>query len=134
MSQGEFSGTMPVNDRQRFDETSLGRWLQVHLPAFAGLARVEQFRGQSNPTCLLTADDGAQYVLRKKPAGTLLPSAHAVDREFRVISALHGSTVPVARPLCLCTDESVIGTMFYVMEFAAGRNRAQPTSIRDRAA
>jgi aminoglycoside phosphotransferase (APT) family kinase protein len=123
MSQGEFSGTMPVNDRQRFDEASLGRWLQAHLPAFAGLARVEQFRGgQSNPTFLLTAEDGAQYVLRKKPAGTLLPSAHAVDREFRVISALHGSGVPVARPLCLCTDASVIGTMFYLMAYAPGRN------------
>ena len=61
-------------------------------------------------------------MLRKKPAGALLPSAHAVDREFRVISALHGSDVPVARPLCLCTDENVIGTVFYVMEFAAGRN------------
>src|SRR4029077_11324449 len=123
MSQGEFSGTMPVSDRQRLDEASLGRWLHGHLPRFAGRARIEQFRGgQSNPTFLLTAEDGAQYVLRKKPAGTLLPSAHAVDREFRVISALHGSDVPVARPLCLCTDESVIGTMFYVMEFAAGRN------------
>ena len=58
---------------------------------------------------------------------TLLPSAHAVDREFRVISALHGSAVPVAQPLCLCTDESVIGTMFYLMEYAAGRNFWDPT-------
>ncbi len=123
MSQGEFAGTMPVSDRQRFDGASLGRWLQAHLPGFAGLSRIEQFRGgQSNPTFLLTGADGTQYVLRKKPAGALLPSAHAVDREFRVISALHGSDVPVARPLCLCTDESVIGTMFYLMEFVAGRN------------
>ncbi len=123
MSQGEFAGTMPVSDRQRFDGASLGRWLHAHLPGFAGLSRIEQFRGgQSNPTFLLTGADGTQYVLRKKPAGALLPSAHAVDREFRVISALHGSDVPVARPLCLCTDESVIGTMFYLMEFVAGRN------------
>src|SRR5215469_10364416 len=123
MSRAEFAGTMPVSERQRFDEAALGRWLQAHLPEFAGLDRIEQFRGgQSNPTFLLTAADGSQYVLRKKPAGALLPSAHAVDREFRVISALHGSPVPVARPLCLCTDPGVIGTMFYLMEYAAGRN------------
>jgi aminoglycoside phosphotransferase (APT) family kinase protein len=123
MSGGDFSGTMPVGDRQRFDEASLGGWLRDHLNGFAGLAHIEQFRGgQSNPTFLLTAADGAQYVLRKKPAGVLLPSAHAVDREFRLISALHGSAVPVARPLCFCTDESVIGTIFYVMEHVAGRN------------
>jgi aminoglycoside phosphotransferase (APT) family kinase protein len=123
MSRAEFAGIMPVNERQRFDEASLGRWLQAHLPGFAGLVALEQFRGgQSNPTFLLSAADGSRYVLRKKPAGALLPSAHAVDREFRVISALHGSAVPVARPLCLCTDVSVIGTMFYLMEYAAGRN------------
>jgi aminoglycoside phosphotransferase (APT) family kinase protein len=123
MSRAEFAGTMPVNERQRFDAASLGRWLHAELPGFAGLDRIEQFRGgQSNPTFLLTAADGSRYVLRKKPAGALLPSAHAVDREFRVISALHGSEVPVARPLCLCTDASVIGTMFYLMEYAAGRN------------
>jgi aminoglycoside phosphotransferase (APT) family kinase protein len=123
MSHAEFAGTMPVSERQRFDEAALARWLRARLPGFAGLDRIEQFRGgQSNPTFLLTAADGAQYVLRKKPAGALLPSAHAVDREFRVISALHGSAVPVARPLCLCTDPGVIGTMFYLMEYAAGRN------------
>jgi len=123
MSQSDFSGTMPVGGRQGFDEASLGHWLRAHLPGFTGLARIEQFRGgQSNPTFLLTADDGARYVLRKKPSGALLPSAHAVDREFRVISGLNGSAVPVARPLCLCTDASVIGTMFYLMEYVAGRN------------
>jgi len=128
MSRAEFAGTMPVSDGQRFDDAALGRWLDAHMPGFAGLDRLEQFRGgQSNPTFLLTAADGSQYVLRKKPAGTLLPSAHAVDREFRVISALHGSPVPVARPLCLCSDASVIGTMFYVMEYAAGRNLWDPT-------
>jgi aminoglycoside phosphotransferase (APT) family kinase protein len=123
MSRAEFAGTMPVSEQQRFDEAALGRWLETHLPGFAGLAHIEQFRGgQSNPTFLLTATDGSKYVLRKKPAGALLPSAHAVDREFRVISALHGSDVPVARPLSLCTDARVIGTMFYLMEYAAGRN------------
>lgn len=123
MSQGELSGTMPLSDRQRLDEASLARWLHEHLPGFAGFTRIEQFRGgQSNPTFLVTAADGARYVLRKKPAGALLPSAHAVDREFRVTRALHGSDVPVARPLCLCTDEAVIGTVFYLMEYASGRN------------
>ncbi|MBV8405907.1 MAG: phosphotransferase family protein [Gammaproteobacteria bacterium] len=123
MSEAEFSGTMPVSERQRLDEASLARWLERNLPGFAGLSRIEQFRGgQSNPTFLLTAADGVRYVLRRKPAGTLLPSAHAVDREFRVISALQGSAVPVARPLCLCVDESVIGTVFYLMEFVPGRN------------
>ena len=123
MSRADFAGTMPVSERQRFDEACLDRWLRAHLEGFGDLDRIEQFRGgQSNPTFLLTTADGVQYVLRKKPAGALLPSAHAVDREFRVICALHGSDVPVARPLCLCTDESVIGTMFYVMEYAAGRN------------
>jgi len=123
MSGEEFAGTMPVAERQRFDEAALMRYLQAHLPGFLGPLRLEQFRGgQSNPTFLLTAGDGAQYVLRKQPGGALLPSAHAVDREFRVISALHGGAVPVAQPLCLCTDASVIGTMFYVMGYAAGRN------------
>jgi len=131
MSHAELSGTMPPSERLRFDEAALGRWLHDHLPGFAGLTRIEQFRGgQSNPTFLLTAADGARYVLRKKPAGALLPSAHAVDREFRVISALHASAVPVARPLCLCADESVIGTMFYLMEYASGRNFWDPTLPR----
>jgi len=128
MSGEEFAGTMPVADRLRFDEAALERYLHAQLPAFVSPLRVEQFRGgQSNPTFLLTAGDGTQLVLRKKPAGTLLPSAHAIDREFRVIRALHGSAVPVARPLCLCVDEAVIGTMFYVMEYAAGRAFWDPT-------
>ena len=128
MSGEEFAGTMPVAERQRFDEASLLRYLSAHLEGFAGPFTVQQFRGgQSNPTFLLSAADGTRYVLRCKPAGQLLPSAHAVDREFRVISALHGSDVPVARPYCLCTDESVIGTMFYVMSYVAGRNFWDPT-------
>ena len=139
MSAEEFAGTMPVAERQRFDEAALERYLRAHIEGFRGSLRVAQFRGgQSNPTFLLTAGDGSQYVLRKKPAGVLLPSAHAVDREFRVISALHGSAVPVARPVCLCTDDSVIGTMFYVMGYAAGRNFWDPTlpgmTVSERAA
>jgi aminoglycoside phosphotransferase (APT) family kinase protein len=98
MSAGDFSGTMPVSDHQRVEPGSLGRWLQDHLPGFDGLLRIEQFRGgQSNPTYLLTAESGAQYVLRKKPAGALLPSAHAVDREFRVISGSRAWHHPSAR-------------------------------------
>ena len=139
MSAEEFAGTMPVAERQRFDEAALERYLCAHIEGFRGPLRVAQFRGgQSNPTFLLTAGDAAQYVLRKKPTGVLLPSAHAVDREFRVISALHGSAVPVARPVCLCTDESVIGTMFYIMGYAAGRNFWDPTlpgmTVSERAA
>jgi aminoglycoside phosphotransferase (APT) family kinase protein len=128
MSGTEFAGTMPVLPRQRFDVAALERYLRVHLPAVRGPLEVEQFRGgQSNPTFLLTDADGLHYVLRKKPAGALLPSAHAIDREFRIIRALEGSAVPVARPLCLCTDERVIGTMFYVMSYVAGRNFWDPT-------
>jgi aminoglycoside phosphotransferase (APT) family kinase protein len=128
MSGEEFAGTMPVTGQQRFDEATLARYLSAHLPGFTPPLSVEQFRGgQSNPTFLLSAADGAKYVLRKKPAGALLPSAHAVDREFRVIRALYGGAVPVPRPLCLCTDESLIGTMFYVMGYAAGRAFWDPT-------
>jgi aminoglycoside phosphotransferase (APT) family kinase protein len=128
VSGGEFAGTMPVAAEQRFDIGALERWLREQLPDFRAPLAVEQFRGgQSNPTFLLTAGDGAHYVLRRKPAGTLLPSAHAVDREFRVIRALAGSAVPVARALCLCTDDSVIGSMFYVMSYAGGRNFWDPT-------
>jgi len=128
MSAGEFAGTMRVPEHQRFDQAALERHLCAHLEGFRPPLEIEQFRGgQSNPTFLLTAGDGTRYVLRKKPAGALLPSAHAVDREFRVFSALHGGAVPVARPLLLCADESVIGTMFYVMGYAHGRNFWDPT-------
>ena len=123
----EFAGTMPVPDRQRFDETVLERYLSAHVAGFRGPLTVEMFRGgQSNPTFLLTSGDGAQFVLRRKPMGQLLPSAHAVDREFRVIRALHGHGVPVAEPICLCEDESVIGSMFYVMGYVRGRNFWDP--------
>jgi aminoglycoside phosphotransferase (APT) family kinase protein len=127
MAGEEFAGTMPVTEQQRFDEAALTRYLSAHLPQFVPPLGVEQFRGgQSNPTFLLMAGDGQRYVLRRKPLGPLLPSAHAVDREFRVISALHGSAVPVAQPLCLCADDAVIGSMFYVMAYAAGRNFWDP--------
>ena len=139
MSGEQFAGTMPVSERQRFEQGALEHYLRERIPGFSPPLTVEQFRGgQSNPTFLLTASDGAQYVLRRKPAGALLPSAHAVDREFRVLSALHGGAVPVPRPLCLCADDSVIGSMFYIMGYAAGRNFWDPTlpgmSAVDRAA
>jgi len=117
----EFVGTMPVQEKHRFDEASLARYLRAQVEGFSGDLTVTQFKGgQSNPTFMLNAG-GKRYVLRRKPPGKLLPSAHAVDREFKVLSALHGTDVPVARPYVLCTDESVIGTMFYVMDCVEGR-------------
>jgi aminoglycoside phosphotransferase (APT) family kinase protein len=117
----EFVGTRPVADAHRFDVSALERYLAANVEGFAGPLEVEQFKGgQSNPTYRLTA--GAKsYVLRRKPPGRLLPSAHAVDREYRVIRALADSDVPVARTHCLCLDETVIGTPFYVMDFVDGR-------------
>ncbi len=113
--------TTPAKAQQSFDVARLQAYLQEKIPGFGGDLQVAQFEGgQSNPTFRLTA--GAQrYVLRRKPAGKLLPSAHAVDREFRVISALHGSEVPVAKPYVLCEDDSVIGSAFYIMECVDGR-------------
>jgi aminoglycoside phosphotransferase (APT) family kinase protein len=128
MSDAEFAGTMEVAAEQRFDVPALERYLAAHVAGFRGPLEVRQFRGgQSNPTFLLRAGDGSQYVLRKQPAGPLLPSAHAVDREFRVISALRGTGFPVAPAVCLCEDKSVMGTLFYVMGYAAGRNFWDPT-------
>lgn len=106
---------------QTLDTTRLEPWLRQHVPDFAGTLAVEKFAGgQSNPTFKLTAGDHA-YVLRRKPPGNLLASAHAVDREFRVISALSNTDVPVPKAIALCDDDSVIGSMFYVMECLDGR-------------
>ncbi|MCU0868039.1 MAG: phosphotransferase [Burkholderiales bacterium] len=117
----EFVGTRPVDERHRFDTTALEAWLAGRIDGFRGPIALHQFNGgQSNPTFLLDAG-GRQYVLRRKPPGKLLPSAHAVDREFRVISALHGTDVPVARPYALCEDPEIIGSAFYVMAYVPGR-------------
>jgi aminoglycoside phosphotransferase (APT) family kinase protein len=125
--QSQFTGTQPVAPQNRFDELRLASWLQSHVPGFQGPMTVEQFKGgQSNPTFMLTAG-GQRYVLRRKPLGDLLPSAHAVDREFRVISALAGTDVPVAKAHALCEDASVIGSMFYVMDHVEGRILWNPT-------
>jgi aminoglycoside phosphotransferase (APT) family kinase protein len=112
----QFIGTKPVEERHRIDVASLERFLNLKL------AGIEQFKGgQSNPTYRLTDSSGKKYVLRRKPPGKLLASAHAVDREYRVIKALFVQNFPVARPQVLCEDESVIGTAFYVMDFVDGR-------------
>src|SRR5258705_9923816 len=112
----QFIGTKPVEERHRIDTDSLESFLKIKLK------QIEQFKGgQSNPTYRLSAADGKKYALRRKPPGKLLPSAHAVDREYKVISALHPVGFPVAKPLMLCEDESVIGTMFYVMDCVDGR-------------
>src|SRR5436190_6049035 len=108
-------------------DAALAGFLEAQLPGFRGPLRSDKFKGgQSNPTYLIEADSG-RYVLRRKPPGTLLASAHAVDREFRVLQALHGGPVPVAAPLHLCRDESVIGSMFYLMEYVEGRVHWDPS-------
>ena len=106
------------------DETALGQWLEANVEGFSGPFELKKFAsGQSNPTYRITAASG-EYVLRRKPFGPLLPSAHAVDREFRLISALYPLEFPVPEPLALCADGRVIGAIFYVMELAKGRSYA----------
>jgi aminoglycoside phosphotransferase (APT) family kinase protein len=115
------TGTKPVAESHRFNEADLAAWMSDHVEGFAGPLEVRQFKGgQSNPTYELTTP-GQKYVMRRKPPGKLLPSAHAVDREYRVISALHPTGFPVPRPYGLCEDEGVIGTMFYIMDKVEGR-------------
>jgi aminoglycoside phosphotransferase (APT) family kinase protein len=119
--QSAFTGTKDVAEALRFDAARLEAYLRGQVPGFAGPLEVKQFKGgQSNPTYLLRTP-AHSYVMRRKPPGKLLPSAHAVDREFRVISALHAQGFPVARPVLYCADESVAGTAFYLMDFVAGR-------------
>jgi len=118
-----FIGTKPVAASHAFDVAALEAHLEQALPGFAGPLQVEQFKGgQSNPTYKLLTPGGS-YVMRTKPGpvARLLPSAHAVEREFKVMHALHGSGVPVPTMHVLCNDESVIGRAFYVMEFMDGR-------------
>ncbi|MFZ5671266.1 MAG: phosphotransferase family protein [Pseudomonadota bacterium] len=115
------SGTKPVEERHRIDEAKLAAWLEANVEGYAGPLEVRQFKGgQSNPTYQLVTP-AKKYVLRRKPPGKLLPSAHAVDREFKVISALGRTGFPVAHAYALCADEGVIGTMFYVMDNVEGR-------------
>ncbi len=117
-----------VREAHVFDEQRLVDYMTANVVGFRGPVRVLQFEGgQSNPTFHVSDAAGAMYVLRKKPPGKLLPSAHQVDREYRVIKALHEhSDVPVPKPYALCQDGSVIGTAFYIMEFLPGRIFADP--------
>lgn len=120
-AQSLFTGTQDVVESHRFNEDNLAEWMQANVEGYSGPLTVRQFKGgQSNPTYKLITPNKA-YVMRRKPPGKLLPSAHAVDREFRVISALYPLGYPVARPYGLCRDEAVVGTMFYVMDNVDGR-------------
>ncbi|MET0363699.1 MAG: phosphotransferase [Sphingobium sp.] len=115
------AGTTAVREAYRFDEAALAAWMKAHVEGYAGPLTVEQFKGgQSNPTYKLVTPKHS-YVLRRKPPGAILKGAHAVEREARVLSALHGTGFPVARVHGLCTDDSVIGSWFYVMEMVEGR-------------
>jgi aminoglycoside phosphotransferase (APT) family kinase protein len=120
------SDTIPVRESHRFDVDALERYLAPRIPGFHGPVRVSQFQGgQSNPTYRLSAA-GHEYVLRRKPPGKLLPSAHAVDREYRILTALGQTEVPVPKTWVLCDDPDVIGTVFYVMDWVAGRIMVDP--------
>lgn len=118
---GGVAELVPVLAAHRFDEAALARYLRTQLPGFVGGLEIRQFQGgQSNPTFHLRTA-GGEYVLRKKPPGKLLPRAHAVEREHRIISALADTDVPVPATRLLCTDESIIGTAFFVMDYVPGR-------------
>lgn len=113
---------VPVLEQHRFDAAALERFLREKIPGLEPPLSARQFEGgMSNPTFMLEDGEGRRFVMRKKPPGKLLPSAHAVDREYRVITALHPTDVPVARSYVLCEDETVIGQAFYVMEHVEGR-------------
>ncbi|WP_272970155.1 phosphotransferase [Comamonas terrigena] len=118
-----FVGTKPVSDTHAFDMAALTAWMQQHVEGFAGPLQAEMFKGgQSNPTYKLVTP-GRSYVMRSKPGpvAKLLPSAHAIEREFKVMRGLAGTQVPVPHMYALCEDESVIGRAFYIMEFKEGR-------------
>src|SRR5262245_21955670 len=119
--QQAFTGTKEVAQALKLDVGPLEAYLAQHVAGFHGPLAVRQFKGgQSNPTYLLETP-ARRYVLRRKPPGKLLPSAHAVDREYRVIRALHAQGFAVAEPVLYCADEGVTGTAFYVMGFVDGR-------------
>ncbi|HUO93335.1 MAG TPA: phosphotransferase family protein [Rhizomicrobium sp.] len=116
--------TRDIAPAQRFDVAALANYLAGRIEGFNGLEEVRQFKGgASNPTFLIIekGGDGRLFVMRKKPPGQLLASAHQVDREFRAMSALAGSGVPVPRMRALCTDDNIVGTAFYVMDYLEGR-------------
>ena len=119
--QQQFSGTGDIRTGQEIDAARLHAWMTENVADYQGPLAIEQFKGgQSNPTYKLITPH-QNYVLRRKPPGVLLPSAHAVDREYRVITALHGQGFPAPRTFGLCKDDSVIGTWFYIMDCVDGR-------------
>ncbi len=123
----ENDATIDTPERLKFDEDALAQWMTSHIDGFEGPLTVRKFSGgQSNPTYLLTTP-ARQYVLRRKPPGKLLPSAHAVDREYRVMKALGSTGFPVPKMLGLCMDETIIGTIFFIMDHIDGRVFWDPT-------
>ena len=129
-----YANTVDVMERHRFDAASLDRYLRDHLAGYRGDLEIRQFdSGHSNPTFFISAqmESGKRrdFVLRKKPPGKLVASAHQVDREFRVISALAKTDVPVAPARLLCADDSVIGQMFYLMDAVEGRILVNPAML-----
>lgn len=119
--QKEFSGAGQVREGFELDVSSLQTYMEQEVEGFRGPIEIKQFKGgQSNPTYQIVTQD-KKYVLRRKPSGILLKSAHAVDREYRIITALENTDVPVAKTYALCQDENVIGTWFYIMENVEGR-------------
>ena len=121
MSFEDQKGTSAVRDQHRFDEAALAAWMTANVAGYEGPLTVEQFKGgQSNPTYKLVTP-GRSYVMRRKPPGQLVKGAHAVDREARVLTALEKADFPVAHVHGLCTDDSVIGTWFFIMDMVEGR-------------
>ena len=124
--RGEYSGTKSVSERHEINQNKLQEYLNDNLESFGKLNSIEEFvGGQSNPTYLLKTQDKS-YVLRRKPPGKLLNSAHAVDREYKVIAALNKTDVPVPKAFIHCEDESVIGTEFFLMSFVDGEAMWEP--------
>ena len=118
MSEVESGSVVEVQERHKIDTNALILWMKENVEGFDGQGTLMQFAGgQSNPTYKFVSTN-TSYVVRRKPSGKLLPSAHAVDREFRAISAVYKQGYPVAKPYALCEDDAVLGTMFYVMGVA----------------
>jgi aminoglycoside phosphotransferase (APT) family kinase protein len=127
MTFEKFTGTRPVAPQHAFDAERLAAWMREHVDGGIGTLEIAQFKGgQSNPTYLVTAG-ARRFALRRKPPGKLLPSAHAVDREYRVMAALAGTDVPVPKTYALCDDAEVIGTAFFLMDYVEGRVLWDPT-------
>ena len=132
-------GTVPVQEAHQFDHRQLESWLVDHMDGFGSIQTVRQFHGgQSNPTFYIANSNNSEFVLRKKPPGKLLPSAHAIDREYRILSALAETDVPLPKMRKYCEDEAIIGTPFYLMDYSPGRVFTDPMlpelSSNDRAA